>query len=169
MNKILIISATSFTNHELSLKIQSLLEKYNADSEIVNLEDYSLPLFTAKDYKENKNNINDIISRLTKKFIKSDGLVFCAPEYNGSIPPIVTNCIAWISVSTDYWRDAFKDKIGLIATSSGGNAAKYCIAMKNQLEHLGVVVMPRTINVTSNESINSPSAEKILLQFSNLL
>ena len=169
MKKILIISATSFSNYDLSLKIKELIDKTNVKAEIINLEEYNLPLFTAKTYKENKNNINDMVDDITKKFIRSSGLIFCAPEYNGSIPPIITNCIAWISVSTDYWRDAFKDKIGLIASSSGGEGVKYNISMKNQLEHLGVIIIPRFVSISSNKSFNSKSTEKILLQFTNLL
>tara|TARA_Y100000590_G_scaffold420634_1_gene523536 strand:+ start:780 stop:1289 length:510 start_codon:yes stop_codon:yes gene_type:complete len=169
MNKIIIISATSFSNYKLSIKIKKIIDNLNVDCEILNLEDYNLPLFTAKKYNENKNNIKIEINELTSKLIESKGIIVCAPEYNGSIPPIITNCISWISISTDYWRDAFTNKIGLIATSSGGDAIKYNIAMKNQLEHLGVVVVPRIIGISSNKKFNSKSSEKILLQFVNLL
>ena len=169
MKEVIIISATSFSNYDLSLKIKNILEKINIKCEIINLEEYDLPLFTANNFKENKNNISLKIDRITKKFIKSSGLIFCSPEYNGSIPPIVTNCIAWISVATDYWRDAFINKIGLIASSSGGDAVKYNTAMKNQLEHLGAIVFPRIINVSSNKSFNPKSTKKILLDFTNLL
>jgi len=169
MKKVLIISATSFSNHDLSIDIKSILEKHSSDCEVLNLETYDLPLFEAKTYESYKSSIKDSIDEIINKFINSKGLIFCAPEYNGSIPPIVTNFIAWISVTTDYWRDGFKDKFGLIASSSGGEAVKYNIAMKNQLEHLGVVVLPRTINVSSNKPFNNNSAEKILLKFANLL
>ena len=169
MKKIFIISATSFSNYDLSSKIKKILDNNDVQCEIINLEDYNLPLFTAKDYKDNKESINNVIDDITKKIISSSGLIFCAPEYNGSIPPIVTNFIAWVSVSTDYWRDAFNNKIGLIASSSGGDAVKYYNAMKSQLEHLGVVVLPRPIIVSSNKSFKGDSAEKILLQLRNLL
>ena len=77
--------------------------------------------------------------------------------------------IAWISVSTDYWRDGFNKKISLIASSSGGGGAKYFIAMKNQLEHLGSVVMPRGIQISSSNPLNEESTKKILKHFINLL
>ena len=57
----------------------------------------------------------------------------------------------------------------LFACGSGGDAVKYIVAMKNQLEHLGVVVLPRTINVSSNKPFNHTTVEKILLKFANLL
>ena len=169
MKKISIISATSFSNYELSSQLKKIIDTIDVECEIVNLEDYNLPLFTAKDYKDNKEKVVNTIDKITKEIVSSSGIIFCAPEYNGSIPPIVTNFIAWVSVSTDYWRDAFNNKIGLIASSSGGDAVKYSNAMKSQLEHLGVVVLPRPIIVSSNKSFKSDLAEKILLQLRNLL
>ena len=54
-----------------------------------------------------------IINGLCEKVINASGFVFCGPEYNGGSAPILTNAITWISVTTDYWRDAFSNKIGL--------------------------------------------------------
>ena len=169
MKKILIISATSFTNYDLSNKICQILNNLNVSSEIINLENYKLPLFIASEYKKMKKENFDIINNLTNKFIESSGLIICSPEYNGSIPPIITNIIAWISVSTDHWRDAFNDKISLITSSSGGPATKYNIAMKNQLEHLGSIVIPRSVNISSSDSFDEDSTKKILKQLIKLL
>ena len=46
-------------------------------------------------------------------------------DLEGGSAPILTNAITWISVTTDYWRDAFSNKIGLIATHSGGNGNSF--------------------------------------------
>ena len=111
MKKILIISATSYTNLDLSKNIKLILDELNINSQIINLENYDFPLFTASTFKQEKGSKE--IKEITDQFIESSGLIFCSPEYNGSIPPIVTNLIAWISVSTDYWKDGFKNKICL--------------------------------------------------------
>ena len=169
MKKVLIISATSFSNYDLSINMKSILEKHSVDCDVLNLETYDLPLFKAENYENQKDAIKDSLDEIVGKLISSKGLIFCAPEYNGSIPPIVTNFIAWISVATNHWRDGFKDKFGLVASSSGGEAIKYNIAMKNQLEHLGVIVLPRTINVSSSKTFDHTSVEKKLLKFINLL
>ena len=142
MKKVLIITATSFSNYDLSINMKSILEKHSVDCDILNLETYDLPLFKAGNYENQKDAIKDSLDEIVGKLIISKGLIFSAPEYNGSIPPIVTNFIAWISVTTNHWRDGFKDKFGLVASSSGGEAIKYNVAMKNQLEHLGVIVLP---------------------------
>ena len=169
MKKVVIISATSATNLDLSDKLLNILDELDISSEIINAEEHVLPMFVASAYESQKKEYFKTIDFLTKKLIESSGIIICAPEYNGSIPPIITNMIAWISVSTDYWRDGFNKKISLISSSSGGGGAKYFVAMKNQLEHLGSVVMPRGIQISSSNPLNEESAKKILKHFINLL
>ena len=169
MKNVVIIVATKNSNYTLAENLLELIDckKYNV--ELRSLEEFELPLFLASEYDELKQKYLNEIKSITDLLVESDGLIVCAPEYNGGIPPIITNALAWISVSTDYWRDAFVNKISLIATSSGGPAIKYNIAMKNQLEHLGMVVMPRMISVSSNNPFKKESALKILKQFLNLI
>ena len=169
MKKVVILVATKNSNYILAENLLELIDckKYNV--ELRSLEEFELPLFLASEYDELKQKYLNEIKSITDLLVESDGLIVCAPEYNGGIPPIITNALAWISVSTDYWRDAFVNKISLIATSSGGPAIKYNIAMKNQLEHLGMVVMPRMISVSSNNPLKKESALKILKQFLNLI
>ena len=168
--KILIISATSNNNLDLSRKIKSLIsEDFDYDIEIINLEDYSLPLFTEKVFEIEKNNYSETIEKLTSTMAKSSGIIFCAPEYNGSIPPIVTNFIAWVSVSTKYWKDAFNNKVALISTFSGGNGGKFISSMKLQLEHLGAIVISENIIANNNTPLKVDSTKKILKQFIKFL
>ena len=169
MKNVVIIVATKNSNYTLAENLLELIDckKYNV--KLSSLEDFDLPLFLASEYDKLKDKYLNEIKSITDLLVESDGLIVCAPEYNGGIPPIITNALAWISVSTNYWRDAFVNKISLIATSSGGPAIKYNIAMKNQLEHLGMVVMPRMISVSSNNPFKKESALKILKQFLNLI
>jgi len=169
MKKIVIISATSGQNYTLSKDIYSLLKELKVSIEIINLEKYDIPLFTAADYDTMKSDVGKIIDNIVSALVGSDGIVICAPEYNGNIPPIVNNMIAWISVSTSNWRDGFINKISLVASNSGGAANKYNISMKNQLEHLGSVVYPRFICVNDNNPLNIKSVKKILKDFIKLL
>ncbi len=116
-----------------------------------------------------KDNYAKIVNDLTQLLINNKGIILCGPEYNGSSHPIITNAISWVSVSTKNWRDAFNNKVSLIGNSSGGPGTKFLISMKMQLEHLGSIVMPRTINVNSSNPLNKESAKKILNQFISLL
>ena len=147
MKKILIVSVTAGNNLILAKRINELFE---LKTEIIILEDYQLPLYTGKVKLKNRTMIEDLCG----KVIEASGFVFCGPEYNGGSAPILTNAITWISVSTDYWRDAFSDKIGLIATHSGGNGSSFLSTFRQQLEFLGVVVYPRSIIVNKNREFN---------------
>ncbi|MFL3008288.1 MAG: NADPH-dependent FMN reductase [Candidatus Neomarinimicrobiota bacterium] len=161
MKKILIVSVTAGNNLILAKRINELFE---VKTEIIILEDYQLPLYTGKVKLKNQTMIED----LCRKVIEASGFVFCGPEYNGGSAPILTNVITWISVSTDYWRDAFSDKIGLIATHSGGNGSSFLSTFRQQLEFLGVVVYPRSIIVNKNREFDIDSSKKIIEKFQNL-
>ena len=128
-----------------------------------------LPLYTDDIFDKEKDNYKETIESLTKLFIDNDGIIICAPEYNGSTPPILNNAIAWISTSTNYWRDAFNKKIALIGTSSGGAGTKFVMTIKMQLEHLGCVVMPRAISSNDSKPLNIESTKKNLNQFIELI
>ena len=106
---------------------------------------------------------------MTKQFLNHKGLIICGPEYNGSTPPIITNAIAWISVGTSYWKDAFRDKVFLIASSSGGPGTKFIATMRLQLEHLGSMIISESISVNDKTPLKEEPAKKILKQFINLI
>tara|TARA_Y100001968_G_scaffold302253_1_gene315415 strand:+ start:200 stop:688 length:489 start_codon:yes stop_codon:yes gene_type:complete len=162
MSRVLIISATAGNNLILAKKIGELLTH---ESEIINLEDFIMPLYIPN-IQYNK---NAVTASLEKKFLKSQGLIFCAPEYNGGSPPILTNSITWLSVTTNNWRDLFINKKALIATNSGGAGFRFLSTFRVQLEHLGVIVYPRTITVNKKKEFNDESANNILKGFIELL
>ena len=165
MKNILIISATSKTNLSLANKIKLILDKEKKDTHILNLDKIKLPLYTESNYNNVSKTVENQIKNITLNFIESNALVICAPEYNGSIPPIITNVIAWISVSTKYWKDGFNNKNALITTSSGGEGMKFCKSMKIQLEHLGMIVFKEFISTNNNNPFDKKKSSKILKQF----
>ena len=167
MKNILIVSATLNNNYKLAKQLKKLIDQ-QANVTVISLEDYDLPVYTEKVFDKYIKLNQNTIEKLTKYFINNQGIIICAPEYNGSTPPIVNNAIAWISTTTKYWRDAFNDKIALIATSSGGPGTKYITIMKLQMEHLGCVVMPRSISANKSNPLNIESTKKILEKFIDL-
>jgi NAD(P)H-dependent FMN reductase len=167
MKNILIISATLKSKYKLAKQLETLIDK-KANVTIISLENYNLPLYTENAFDKYIKSHQSTIEKLTKYFINNQGIIICSPEYNGSTPPIVNNAIAWISTTTKYWRDAFNDKIALIATSSGGPGTKYTTIMKLQMEHLGCVVMPRSISANKSNPLNIESTKKILKKFIDL-
>ena len=162
MKNILIVSVTAGQNLILAKRIGELFE---INTEIISLEDFELPLYTSKVKLEDETLIND----LCEKVVNASGFVFCGPEYNGGSAPILTNAITWISITTDQWRDAFLDKIGLIATHSGGNGSSFLSTFRQQLEFMGVVVFPRSIKVNKSKEFNEETSKKIIDRFEKLL
>jgi|TARA_B110000438_G_C15412969_1_gene478441 chromate reductase len=156
--KILIVSATKSKNYTLGEEISGLLK---ADHEMISLEDYPLPLFVPGGEKADE----AIISELVSKFENVDGFIFCAPEYNAGIPPILTNAITWISVSTKNWRDVFDNKKALIASHSGSGANAFLSSFQAQLEYMGCTVYHRKISVHRNAEFNPESVDRILSNF----
>ena len=162
MRSILIISATKGSNLVLAKKIG---DQVSLDHNIISLEDFMMPLYTTGI----KLNDNNNIELLSQKFIQSRGFIFCAPEYNGGSPPILTNTITWLSVYTDDWRGVFNNKKAIIATHSGGAGFKFLTSFRSQLEHLGSLVYPRDIVVNKNKKFNSQSVKDILHEFEKLI
>ena len=161
MKNILIVSATSGNNYTLAIEIESLLKIKEVKCSIVKLDDFPVPLYNPKIEKTTE---NENITKIDELFQGADGFIFCAPEYNGSIPPILTNAIAWISVKTSNWRGAFNGKSALICTHSGGPWNSFINSLRIQLNHLGVLVLPRTISKTDSNPIKKESVSKILDQ-----
>ena len=157
--KLLIVSATAGNNLKLSNDIKKITNSFKLDTKILNVEELNLPLYTPNEQKKNNLKSMDLI---TQKFINANGFIFCAPEYNGSIPPVLTNLFAWISVSTNHWRDVFINKKAIIATHSGGGGNNLIQSMRIQLCHLGIVVLPRTIIVNKySKFVEESTKEKI--------
>ena len=161
MKNILLISATSGNNYQLAKEIESLLKTKDANYNLIKLDDFSIPLYHPKIEKSTE---SKDITEIDKLFQNAEGFIFCAPEYNGSTPPILTNVIAWISVKTSNWRGAFNGKSALICTHSGGMGNNFISSLRIQLNHLGVMVLPRTIRKTDDSPFKPESASLILDQ-----
>ena len=169
MKNILIVSSTLKNNYKLAQELENLLKDLNVKTTLISLENYILPLYTDKIFEKKKNDYKNTVEELTKLFVNNKGLIICGPEYNGSTPPILNNAIAWISVSTDYWKDAFNNKIALVATASGGPGTKFISTIKLQLEHLGCTVMPQSISANKSKPLKQHATKKNLNKFISLL
>jgi NAD(P)H-dependent FMN reductase len=85
-----------------------------------------------------------------------------SPEYNGSIPPILTNAIAWLSTSSDDFRALFNGKLAALGTYSGGHGQKVLMAIRIQLSHLGCHVLGRELQANSKKPLQDRSIEAVL-------
>ena len=86
---LIIISASCGKNLELSEKFFEKSNELQISSEILDLTTLDIPLFNPRIH--NKDNIPVEIQVIKKKLLTIERWVICAPEYNGSIPPILSN------------------------------------------------------------------------------
>ena len=157
MSHILIIAATSDLNLDLAKDLQVLLSDLGQEAEILELEKLKLPLFGSENRPA-----EDTAEKLTNQMISASAFIICAPEYNGGVPPILSNAITWITVQTKNWRDAFNSKWALISTHSAGSGYRFLTAFRSQLEYLGSNVLARTIAVSDEKPLDKDSAKRIL-------
>lgn len=165
MSDILIISATPRSNFKLAKEIIGILQKDFSQwsAKMVELESLGLPLYTPD---EEKKGIPPQAKTLATSLSQAKVLIICAPEYNGGVPPVVNNAIAWISRTGDNWREAFLGKLTVVASHSGGEGHKYCQSMRTQMEHLGSFVHPRVVLTNYSKKFNPDSFRQIAESFS---
>ncbi len=158
---ILIFVSSQNKNMELAKNFHQHLEEVGSISEVIDLVELDLPLFTSKVEKDRP---PKIIFELEEKMGKAKGLIFVAPEYNGSIPPVLNNFTSWISRAGTDWRRSFNGKPTLIATHSGGGGSNVLVAMRLLLSYLGANVMGRQILTHRTKDLNRQSMIEILDQ-----
>lgn len=157
MSKVIIITASRGENLKLSEKLLNEISK-NTSSEIINLLDLKLPLYTLEE--ENENGVPRVITDLGDNFNKASAFVFSFPEYNGGIPPVLVNAIAWFTRSSDNWRDLFFGRFVLLATHSGSGGLAVLSAMRLQLSYLGMNVLGYNIHTNFQKPLKLESIER---------
>ena len=159
---ILIIAASDGQNLELSRQLSNVSKELNIPHQLVQLSALDLPLYcVAAELK----GIPEKAKWLQSKMSEAQGFILVAPEYNGSLPPLLNNSIAWVSrCGSENWRAAFAKKFAALATHSGGGGAKVLAAMRVQLEHLGCNILARQILTTPSVPLKLESAKDVLLE-----
>ncbi|WOD40665.1 NAD(P)H-dependent oxidoreductase [Nodosilinea sp. E11] len=159
----LILSATNGTNLDLANAFAAEATKQGLAAEVMSLPDLQLPL-----YDSLVSEAGPGLAKLEQALKQHRGLVICAPEYNGSIPPVVSNAIAWLSVSTDDFRALFNGRPVALASHSGGGGNKVTLAMRQQLSHLGSIVLGREVIATSQKAANPDAIAALVTQLTAL-
>lgn len=156
MTKIGILVASSNNNQKLALKLKELIVAQNCEALIINLVNFDLPLYSS--IEEEKNGIPETVLDLATKIIDLKAFIIVAPEYNGVMPPVLNNAIAWTSRATKNWRDAFNEKIVALATHSGNGGQKGLQAMRIMFQHLGANILAKEILTTYEKPLNEEFA-----------
>ena len=164
--EIIIISASCGKNLELSQKFLEKSSEMKISSEILDLTTLDIPLFNPRIHSNE--NIPEKILEIKEKLFATEKWIICAPEYNGSIPPILTNFIAWLSISGDDFRNLFNGQPIAIATFSGGVGLELLTSLRIQLVHLGSQVLGRQLFSSFSKPIDSKTIEDIIQRLSQM-
>ena len=163
---IIIISASCGKNLELSKKFKEKSNELKFNSEILDLTTFDIPLFNPRIH--NNKNIPVEITKIKGKLSATEKWIICAPEYNGSIPPILSNLIAWLSVSGDDFRNLFNGQPIAIATFSGGVGLELLTSLRIQLVHLGSQVLGRQLLSSFNKPVDIKTIEDIIQRLAQM-
>lgn len=159
MTKILIVAASGVKNLELAQNFEKQLNSMGAQATVLNLMKLELPLYHSESDLKYKG--AELLGEWYEVINQSHGFVFLAPEYNGGLPPVFTNFLAWVSRSTKDWRSAFNGKAAAIGTYSAGSSGNVLVAMRLQLAFIGLNVLGRQILTHSGKALDEKSLQDV--------
>jgi len=149
-------------NVKLAKVLEAQLKELNSQTMMVNLVELNLPMYSSR---EEEKGIPQVVHELVKTLESSKGYIVIAPEYNYSMPPVLTNVVAWISRVDPKFRKYFEDKHILLATHSGGGGADVLRDMRNQFTKLGSDVMEEEILTTYKKPLDEVFSKEVLMNF----
>ncbi len=157
---LLIITASNGENLKLAKRFIQIGSNLGKEMELLDLTSLDLPLYNPRIHK--KEGIPPLVKSLSIKMRSIPHWVICAPEYNGSIPPVFTSALAWLSVQENDFRTLFNGRPIAIATFSGGGGMELLLSMRIQLTHLGAQVVGRQLISNHNKPAKDESIEDLL-------
>lgn len=143
MKNIGIILASVEKNMQLAQNIQEVATELECQSEIINLVALNLPMYTS--ILENESGIPLKVKDLATHLQIFDALIIVSPEYNGGMPPVLNNAIAWVSRVGDDFRAIFNQKFVALASHSGGGGMRGNDAVRAMFSYIGANVLSREI------------------------
>jgi len=165
---LLVITASNGQNLKLAERFLLAGKKLNYSCELLDLTESKndLPIFNPR--CNSKDKAPDNLQSINTQMESHSHWVICAPEYNGSIPPILTNAIAWLSVQGNDFRGLFNERPIAIASFSGGGCMEFLLSMRIQLTHLGALVLGRQLATNKSKVAEDTSINAILNQLLQL-
>jgi len=131
-------------NRKLILLAADACQAAGAETTLIDLADYPLPLYNGDD--EARDGLPDNALRLKALFKAHDALLIASPEYNSSVPPLLKNTLDWVSRE---WQGEsgllpYQNKVAAVLAASPGQygGMRMLPHLRQILNTLGVVVLP---------------------------
>lgn len=137
---VLVIAASNGENLKLAERFAAEARSQGQSAAVLDLTVLDLPLFTPQARASQQ---PPALAALEAQLRGSARWVICSPEYNGSIPPVLTSATAWLTVQGQDFRALFNGRPIVIASHSGSGGHTVMVALRLQLAHLGAVVVGR--------------------------
>ena len=163
---LLVITASSGENLRLAQRFADRARERGLVAEVLDLTELPLPLYNPR--RHAAEGIPAAVGDLQRRLAPVPRWLICAPEYNGSIPPVLTSAIAWLSVQGDDFRSLFNSRPIAIASHSGGGGHTLMVALRLQLAHLGAQVVGRQLVSTAANPAKDESIADLVLRLSQL-
>lgn len=154
---LLVLAASCGENLQLAERFAAAARESGRSSAVIDLTADPPPLFTPRSQLAGA---PAQVAALQSALGAASHWLICAPEYNGSIPPVLTSAIAWLSVQGNDFRAMFNRRAVAIASHSGSGGVECLTALRLQLAHLGAHVVGRQLvcnlhKPARQESINA--------------
>lgn len=162
---LLVLAASNGENLKLAQRFAAEAERQGLSAEVLDLTSLELPLFSPRAMAAGT---PAALAGLERRLMRAPRWVICAPEYNGSIPPVLTSAIAWLSVQGDDFRALFNGRPVVIATHSGGGGHTVLAALRLQLAHLGAHVVGRQLVSNATQPAKDDSIADLLARLQRL-
>lgn len=159
-SNLLVITASNGENLKLANRFIQIGCELGANATLIDLTTVDLPLFNPRTEPTDK--IKQVVQSLNQQMMDAPRWVICAPEYNGSIPPVLTSTIAWLSRQGDDFRSLFNGRPIAIASFSGGLGLHVLMAMRHQFAHLGAQVVGRQLVCNAAKPAKDESIHDLL-------
>ena len=138
-------------NKKLAATAASIAESKGLTVTLLDLADFDAPVYNGD--IEAEAGLPESMRRLKTILTSHDGFLIATPEYNGHVPPLLSNCFSWVSRKENDEKSmiAFEGKTaGLMATSPGRlGGIRVLPRLRSTLADLGVMVVPGFVSVPS--------------------
>jgi len=149
MSRIVVIPGSArkeSVNHKLAVHAVGVARELGAEARLIDPREHVLPLFD-QDLEEAEG-LPAAAKTIKKRLVEADGVIFCSPEYNSSVTPLMKNLIDWSSRAESDDEPplaAFRGKVaGLLAASPGAlGGLRGLVHLRSILGNIGMFVVPQ--------------------------
>lgn len=156
---LLILAASHGENLKLAQRFLSAAVDLGVSASLIDLTTLNLPLFTPQAQAAGP---PTALEALAEQLEGASHWVICTPEYNASIPPVLTSAVAWLSVHSSDFRALFDNRPIAIATHSGSGGTTVLTALRLQLVYLGANVLGRQLLSNEFRPVHQETVVEIL-------